>query len=149
MAYALRSCRDRERAEEVVQDALLRAWQHPAALDGSRGAASGWLFAVVHNLLRDSWRRDSARPRGEGPAGLDSMTVPDEAERAVEAWTVADAMGRLTAEHRAVLRHAFFLGHTVEETADALRIPPGTVKSRTYYGMRALRATLEEMGYVR
>lgn len=147
--FALRLSGDRGRSEEVVQDALLRAWQHPEAVDGSRGPASGWLFTVVRNLLKDSWRRDAARPRASNQETLDTLSVPDDVERAVEAWAVADAMGRLTPEHRVVLQQAFYLGHSVEETASTLRIPAGTVKSRTYYAMRALRATLEEMGYVR
>lgn len=147
--FALRLCGNRERAEEVVQDALLRAWQHPEAVDGSRGSPRAFLFTVVRNSVIDGWRRDGARPRSSDPGQLEALGVPDEVERAVEAWGVADAMRRLTFEHRQALHHAFFLGHSVEQSAAAIGIPAGTVKSRTYYALRALRAALEEMGYVR
>lgn len=149
--FALRLSGDRARAEEVVQDALLRAWQHPEAVDGSRGEAGAFLFTVVRNAVIDGWRRDGARPRSAGPGGLEAgtATASDEVDRAVESWGVAEAMRRLTPEHRQVLLHTFFLDHSVEQTAEALGIPAGTVKSRTYYGLRSLRVVLQEMGYVR
>ncbi len=67
----------------------------------------------------------------------------------METWALADAMARLSNEHRQVLYYSIYLGHSVEEIAAELRIPSGTVKSRTYYALRALRSVLEEMGYVR
>ena len=148
LAFALRLSGDRQRAEEAVQDALLRAWQHPEAVDGSRGSARAWLYTVVRNRLTDSWRRDAARPRTASPELLDLIGGPDEAERAVEAWGVGDAMRKLTDSHREILHYSYYLGLSVEETSSLLQIPAGTVKSRTYYALRSLRALLEEMGYV-
>ncbi len=148
-AFAFRLSGDRERAEEAVAEALLRAWQHPEAIDGSRGSARGWLFTVVRNYLTDRWRRDAAQVRVSGPESLDDIAGPDEVERAVETWALADAMARLSNEHRQALYYSIYLGHSVEEIAAELRIPPGTVKSRTYYALRALRSVLEEMGYLR
>ena len=148
-SFALRLSGDRQRAEEAVQDALLRAWQHPESVDGSRGSARAWLFTVVRNCLNDSWRQDAARPRISSPEGLDTIGSPDEVERAVEAWGVAEAVQKLTVAHREILYYSYFLGLSVDETSVVLHVPNGTVKSRTYYALRALRATLEEMGYVR
>lgn len=70
----------------------------------------------------------------------------DELDRAVEAWQVAAALARLTPEHRQVLVQAHWLGRSVAETATVPGLPPGTVKSRTYYAVRALKLVLEEMG---
>ena len=148
-AFALRLSMDPERAEEAVAEALLRAWQHPEAVDGGHGSARAWLFTVVRNYLTDAWRRDAARPRTSGPERLGGIAGPDEVERAVETWALADAMALLSKEHRQVLYYSSYLGHSAEETAAELGIPPGTVKSRTYYALRALRSALEEMGYVR
>jgi RNA polymerase sigma-70 factor (ECF subfamily) len=148
-AFAVRLSGNRERAEEAVADALLRAWQHPEAVDGDRRSARAWLFTVVRNRLTDDWRRDAARPRTSTANALDWVASPDEVERAVETWGLVEAMGRLTKEHRDVLYHASYLGRSVAETATELDIPVGTVKSRTYYALRALRSVLEEMGYVR
>ena len=148
-AFALRLSGDRERAEEAVAEALLRAWQHPEAVDGSRGSARAWLFTVVRNCLADSWRRDASRPRTTRAEPLSDIAGPDEVERAVETWALADAVALLSNEHRQVLYYASYLGCSVDETAAKLGIPAGTVKSRTYYALRALRSILEEMGYVR
>ena len=148
-AFALRLSGDRERAEEAVAAALLRAWQNPEGVDGSRGSPRAWLFTVVRNYLTDGWRRDAARPRTSGPEPLDGIAASDEVERVVETWALADAIARLSNEHREALYYSSYLGLSVEETAAELRIPTGTVKSRTYYALRALRSVLEEMGYVR
>jgi DNA-directed RNA polymerase specialized sigma24 family protein len=61
---------------------------------------------------------------------------------------VAAALGRLTHEHRSVLRECYFRGSSVTQAAHALRIAPGTVKSRTYYALCALRLAIEELGGV-
>ena len=58
---------------------------------------------------------------------------------------VAVALGRLSQEHRDVLRECYFLGGSVSQAARALGIAPGTVKSRTYYALRALRLAIEEL----
>jgi RNA polymerase sigma-70 factor (ECF subfamily) len=146
-AYALRRCGSRERAEEVVQDALVRAWRHPESLGESHEARRAWLYTVVRNALTDAWRRDGARPTIVS-SRVDDVARDGGLERAVESWTLRDAASRLSDDHRRVLHHAFFLGQSVDQTAAALRVAPGTVKSRTYYALRALRVVLEEMGYV-
>jgi RNA polymerase sigma-70 factor (ECF subfamily) len=58
---------------------------------------------------------------------------------------VAAALGRLTQEHQNVLRECYFRGSSVAQTAHALGIAPGTVKSRAYYALRALRLAIEEL----
>ncbi len=73
----------------------------------------------------------------------------DETDRAVEAWTIAEALARLSDPHREVLVECFYRGRSVAEAAAVLGIPPGTVKSRTHYAVRALRLVLEEMGVTR
>src|SRR5438034_7821678 len=61
-AHALRlTSGDRQRAEDLVQETLLRAWQHPEALDPSRGSVRAWLFTTARNLAIDAWRRRSVR----------------------------------------------------------------------------------------
>ena len=138
---------DRAQAEDLVQETLLRAWRYPEALDPERGAVRSWLFTTARNVAIDAWRRRSARV---GEVVTDMIPEPppsaDEADRAVEAWTVAEALGRLSAQHREVLVQCFYRGRSVAETAALLGVPPGTVKSRTHYGLRSLRMILNEMG---
>lgn len=73
-------------------------------------------------------------------------SADDELERAVESWAVAEALAALRQEHREVLLEVYYRGRSVKEASATLGIPPGTVKSRTYYALRALRLALEERG---
>ncbi|MFD0784742.1 sigma-70 family RNA polymerase sigma factor [Micromonospora azadirachtae] len=138
---------DRQRAEDLVQETLLRAWRHPEALDPHRGSVRAWLFTTARNLAIDAWRRRGTRV---GEVYTDELPEPpeavDEAERAVEAWTVAEALNRLSPTHREVLVECFYQGRSVAEAASRLGVPPGTIKSRTHYALRSLRMVLAEMG---
>jgi RNA polymerase sigma-70 factor (ECF subfamily) len=149
-AHAVRLCDgDRQRAEDLVQETLLRAWRHPEALDPDRGSARAWLFTTARHLAIDAWRRRTARV---GEVITDTLPEPppvDETERAVEAWTIADALAKLSEPHRRVIVECFYRGRSVAEAASVIGVPPGTVKSRTHYAMRALRLVLEEMGVTR
>lgn len=150
-AVALRTTADPGRAQDAVQETLLRAWRHPDALDESRGDPRPWLLRTLRNVLIDDWRARSARPEVlyEDVAHAGSrvdLAVADHADAAAQSWVVAAALARLTPEHRAVLSECYYRGRTVGEAAAALGIPPGTVKSRTHYALRALRLVLEEMG---
>lgn len=135
---------DRQRAEDIVQETLLRAWQHPEAI--ADRPARPWLFAVARNLAVDSFRARKARPSEVGEGALEMLSVPDEAERALESWAVADAIRSLRTEHRSVLLETYYHGRSVAEAAAVLGIPAGTVKSRTFYALRALKLALEERG---
>jgi RNA polymerase sigma-70 factor (ECF subfamily) len=150
-SHALRlSNGDRQRAEDLVQETLLRAWRHPESLDPDRGSVRAWLFTTARHLAIDAWRRRSARL---GEVVTDEVPEPppeaDEADRAVESWTVAEALARLSAAHREVLYECFYQGRSVAEAAARLGVPAGTVKSRTHYALRSLKLVLEEMGVTR
>lgn len=135
---------DRQRAEDIVQETLLRAWQHPDAIAGR--PARPWLFAVARNLAVDAYRARKARPHEVGEGALELIPAPDEADRALESWAVAEALQSLRPDHRNVLMETYYRGRSVAEAAAVLGIPPGTVKSRTFYALRALKLALEERG---
>ena len=135
---------DRQRAEDIVQETLLRAWLHPEAI--SERPARPWLFAVARNLAVDAYRARRARPHEVGEGALELVAAPDEADRALESWAVADALRSLRPEHRGVLLETYYRGRSVAEAAIVLGIPAGTVKSRTFYALRALKLELEERG---
>ena len=137
---------DRPRAQDVMQETLLRAWRHPDALGADRGNVRAWLWTVARRLVIDGIRAAGSRPREVSDQALAALPGEDELGRAVESWQVADALAGLSLEHRAVLVETYYRGRSVAEAAAALGIPPGTVKSRCYYALRALRLRLEERG---
>ncbi|HET7312430.1 MAG TPA: sigma-70 family RNA polymerase sigma factor [Mycobacteriales bacterium] len=146
-AYALRlTSGDRGRSEDIVQETLLRAWRHPQALDPARGPVRSWLFTVARNIAVDAHRARRARPKEVGDEALAVVPAVDEIEQALDRWLIADALATLSAEHRAVLVETYYRGRSVAEASSTLGIPAGTVKSRTFYALRALRLALEERG---
>jgi RNA polymerase sigma-70 factor, ECF subfamily len=70
----------------------------------------------------------------------------DRTDQVLLSWVVSEALTKLSEEHRAVILECYYRGRPVAEAAERLGIPPGTVKSRTHYALRALRLALEEMG---
>ena len=76
---------------------------------------------------------------------LPEQLIGDANEHVVNRHLVAAALGRLTQEHRDVLQECYFRGSSVAQAAHALGIAPGSVKSRTYYALRALRLAIEEL----
>jgi RNA polymerase sigma-70 factor (ECF subfamily) len=136
---------DRSRSEDVVQETMLRAWRKPSILDEQRGSARAWLFTVARHIVVDEWR--SARSRHEVSVGeLPDAAHTDKTDAIVDALLVADALDRLSPEHRAVIVECYYRGRSVAEAAEVLEVPVGTVKSRTHYALRALRLSMLEMG---
>jgi RNA polymerase sigma-70 factor, ECF subfamily len=146
--YAMRLTGDRARAEDVVQETLLRAWQHPHVFDDSERSPRAWLFRVARNMIIDERRSVRFRSEVGSPDGSDEFEQrgPDEVDAALDRLLTSDALMHLSPEHRAVVRRSYYLGWTIAQIADDLQIPEGTVKSRLHYALHALRVTLQEMG---
>lgn len=146
--YAFRFLNDSGRAADLVQEVMLKAWRNPQNIHPRTGNPRGWLFTVARNLLTDWHRRSQQRPElSVEHDSLPEATHPgDELERMLESWQMAEALGRLTPAHRAVLQQVYFRGRSTAEAADSLGIPVGTVKSRTYHALQHLRTILIEMG---
>jgi RNA polymerase sigma-70 factor (ECF subfamily) len=139
---------DRARAEDVAQETLLRAWRNAAVLTESRGSVRSWLFTVARNIVIDEWRTRRSQREFATAEPPDLTPTDDRTDELLLSWVVAEALTALSAEHRAVLVECYYRGRPVAEVANLLGIPPGTVKSRTHYALRALRLALEEMGVV-
>lgn len=139
---------DRQAAEDVVQETLLRAWRNPnspAFTAEQAGAARGWLYTVARRIVIDEWRARSVRPEKLVSAVPESAAV-DPTDALVESRLIADALLRLSPDHRAVLVELFYRRSSVREAAERLQIAEGTVKSRSHYALRALKLALNEMG---
>lgn len=148
-AFAMRlTGGDRQAAEDVVQETLLRAWKHPGSPAFSAaqvGSARGWLYTVARRIVIDEWRARAARPE-KLVAEIPESQATDHTDALVQSRLVIDALLQLSAEHRAVLVEMFYRRSSVRETAQRLNIAEGTVKSRTHYALRALRLIMSEMG---
>jgi RNA polymerase sigma-70 factor, ECF subfamily len=147
--YARRLTSDEARAQDVVQETLLRAWQHPEVANDSERSARSWLFTVARNMIIDEsrslrFRREVSTLDGSGPP---ERACPDEVNAALDRLLIGDALARLTPEHREVVRRSYFQGWTTAQIAADLGIADGTVKSRLHYALRALRLALCEMGF--
>ncbi|MGH3086484.1 MAG: sigma-70 family RNA polymerase sigma factor [Rubrobacteraceae bacterium] len=151
MAY--RALGDRGLAEEVVQETFVRAWRAGERFDSGRASRRTWLFSIARNLIVDAARARSVRPV-RPPAGnpehqdaADVNSMEDPAERAILSIQIEDALGRISEDHRRVIFEVHFRDRPYAEVAEEMGVNPGTLRSRMYYALKALRLALEEMGY--
>ncbi|HEY8294667.1 MAG TPA: sigma-70 family RNA polymerase sigma factor [Micrococcaceae bacterium] len=143
--YVTRLTHDHAQAEDVVQEALFRAWQRPEVLARPEPAVRAWLFTVCRNLVLDDWR--SARHRHEiGTAELPEQSRTDDTDRILDSWLISEALASLSQEHREVVVLSYYRAESTREISSRLGIPEGTVKSRMHYALRALRLALQEKG---
>jgi RNA polymerase sigma-70 factor (ECF subfamily) len=142
--FAVRSLGDSGLAEEAVQETFLRAWRAGERFDPQIGSLRTWLFAILRNVVIDLGRARAARPT-VADDGIEVAVEPF--DEALLAWQIEEAMRQIGEQHRRVLVETYYRGRPYAEVAEELGVPEGTVKSRVYYGLRALRIVLEEMGY--
>lgn len=147
--YVLRLTGDRSRAEDIVQETLVRAWRHPEVVGDTGRSARAWLFTVARNLVIDDSRSARARLEVTSLERAAEQAGPDEVNAALDRLLIADALAQLSAEHRAVVSRSYYRGWSTAQIAADLGIAEGTVKSRLHYAMRAMRLTLQEMGVTR
>jgi len=138
LAYATTLTGDRAGAEDVLQETMVRAWRHRDSVTAGKGSLRGWLLTVARNLVIDGVRRD----RGTRAVASLPATRGDHADAVVDAVAVAAAVRRLQPAHREILYHVYWRDRSVAQTAAALGIAEGTVKSRSHYALQALRREL-------
>ena len=151
--FARRSLGDAGLAEDAVQEAFVRAWRASASYDPARASQRTWLFAILRNVV-DRPRPGpagppAARPRSGDDAGPDDDPAAgdDAIDQMLTVWQVEAALAELADDHRTALVEVHWRGRPYAEVADELGVPEGTVKSRVYYGLRAMRTALESQGW--
>ena len=145
-----RVLRDEGQAEDLVQETFVRLWQSAGRFDPSRGSAGAFAFTIAKRAAIDTLRRAAARPRlvAAVPDEALGMSAADESivERVADEFLVREALENLSSKHREVITMGFDEDLADGQIADRLGVPVGTVRSRTYYALRALRLELEERG---
>ncbi|WP_237735692.1 sigma-70 family RNA polymerase sigma factor [Streptomyces sp. AA1529] len=140
---------DVQRAEDVVQETLLRCWRNQR-LVGSGQDLRPWLFKVARNLVIDDYRLRRARPKEvDGAAWLeDVLSEADDVDQVLSSLVLVEAFRTLSQAHREVLWETYYTGRSTREVSRVLGIPPGTVKSRLHHAVRKLRLALDVPGPV-
>jgi RNA polymerase sigma-70 factor (ECF subfamily) len=149
--FALRGLSDAGAAQDVVQETFLRAWRARDRFDPELASLRVWLFAIARNLVTDHARAAGVRPWQANlvdppTAQAACGTVEDGTEDLLRSWVVEEALQRVSHEHREALVHTYLRGRPHEEVAAELGVPVGTLRSRVFYGLKALRVALDEMG---
>ena len=141
---------DRGLAEELVQETFVRLWRTAARFDPDRGSVATYVMAIARRLAIDLWRRPSSRPFNPPPPPdskeADPADPADPVDSLMTRIVVREAMQALSPAHREVLDLMHGGNLKQAEIAELLGIPLGTVKTRAYYALRALKLALDERG---
>jgi RNA polymerase sigma-70 factor (ECF subfamily) len=143
-AVALKVLGDRGLAEEATQQAFVQAWKAARTFDPSREMGP-WLATIARRTAIDVHRREARRahdPIEDVTAHPSLITLPESAEAAYDVWEVRRAIDELPEEERQIVRLQHLDGWSQGEIAAHLRVPLGTVKSRSFRAHRHLAARL-------
>jgi RNA polymerase sigma factor (sigma-70 family) len=144
-AVAHRVLGDRRLAEDATQQVFLKAWRAAASLDEDREMGP-WLATIARRVAIDVYRsegRRSADPlESASPADPALVSTPQSAEAIYDVWEVRQAVGELPVEEQEIVRLQHFEGLTHSEIAERLKLPAGTVKSRSFRAHKRLAAQL-------
>lgn len=140
---ALQRLRDRERAEDAVQEMFAAVWRSAGSYRPERGPAAPWLYAIARNAIVDRLRSRDETPMEPPDVVSDEPGPADRAERSYVSWRVHRALETLPEREREVLELAYWSGLSQSEVASFLDIPLGTVKTRTRSALARLADVLE------
>jgi RNA polymerase sigma-70 factor (ECF subfamily) len=136
-----------EQAEDLLQETMMRAWRHLESVPRDDEEARRWLYTVARRITVDAVRMRKNRPVEVFLYDLEKTPhYDDAADGAIASTALHHAFTLLTDPHREVLHELHVKGRSIQETARRLDVPMGTVRSRAYYAIRALRAGLSSGG---
>jgi len=140
LAYARQLGRNRDVAEDVVQEVFVAVWRRAASYRPDRGDIAGWLYTITRNKIVDLWRRAGDPVE---LAEIDERRLAETGEPGDLRLSVRQALTRVAPDQRRAIEMAYFGGLTYEETARRLDLPLGTLKSRIRSGLKSLKSLLE------
>jgi RNA polymerase sigma-70 factor, ECF subfamily len=144
---ALRILRQRDLAEDVVQESFVAAWERAGEFDPVRGSVMAWLVTIVRHRAIDLLRRRGSRAdtRSDGDAALLALAGPEteRADRGADLAALQRCLDELEAQPRRVVLMSYAYGYTHEELAETLKVPAGTVKSWIRRSLERLHRCLD------
>lgn len=144
LGLALRRLGDRGRAEDALQDAFAAVWRSASSFDRRRGKGGAWLYTVARNAIVDGARRRPEPPMEPFDEPSEESGPAERAEASWLSWRVHAALERLPEHERPVIELAYWGGLSQSEISEFLRVPLGTVKTRTRSALSRLADLLEE-----
>jgi RNA polymerase sigma-70 factor (ECF subfamily) len=146
--YLMKLVREREMVEDVLNETLMEVWRQAARFEG-RSSVNTWVFSIAHHRAVSKLRkkRESSLDEEQAAAIEDEGPTPDvRAESSDMSRLLVRLMEKLSFEHREILHLAYYQEFSVQEIADALDLPPNTVKTRMFYARQRLKVLLEQSG---
>ena len=149
--FVLRGLGDPGAAQDVTQETFLRAWRAADRFDPALASLRVWLFAIARNAMIDHARAAKVRPWQSAladPPTMETVTGSDEdkTDEVLLAWLVEEALQRISEDHRTAIVETYLKERPYDEVAAELGVPVGTLRSRVFYGLKALRVSMDEMG---
>jgi len=145
--FCRRALNDRAAAEEAMQDTFLKAWRNLHRFDPAKGSQRAWLFSIARNTTTDMLRARRVRPGLSSSGEASDSAAPEGIDDVIAGWMVEEALRRIRPDHRVAIVETYVRGRSYAEVAEELGVPEGTLRSRSFYGLKALRLALEEMGW--
>jgi len=139
--------RDEGLADELVQETFVRLWRTAGRFDAGKASVGTYLFVLARSAAADLYKRPSSRPL-VSDADIPELAIPDSVDQIIDSLVVREALDSLPSAQAEVIRLTLEEGLTQTQVAQRLNLPLGTVKTRTFFGMRALRAVLIKRGVV-
>ena len=143
---SLRICRDRSLAEDALQDAFVDIWRKAADFDAWRGAAMGWMAAIVRNRSIDLIRRRGRRPQtveGDADAAPEPADPKVATDGGASGIALAQCLGELAQREREMVVLAYCEGYSREELSERYDAPVNSVKTWLRRGLAALKDCLD------
>jgi RNA polymerase sigma-70 factor (ECF subfamily) len=140
--FAINALRDRSLAEDCVQETFLRAWRSRDGFATDRASLRTWLFVIARNVIIDAQRAQQRTPRLVPADVLDDS--PALLDDPLDRLAVIEGLAKLSEEHRAVLVDVHLEGRSYAEVEASTGVPAATLRSRSFYALRAMRDHLTE-----
>ncbi|WP_258070943.1 RNA polymerase sigma factor [Pseudoclavibacter sp. RFBG4] len=150
LGFTVNALRDRPLAEDCVQETFLRAWRARDSFDSTKGGERTWLFAIARNVISDALRARDRLPRiAASDASTASADLPAETPDPLIGLGLTEALARLPDEQREAIVAIHLTGYSYAEFSARCGVPVATLRTRVFYGLRAVRGHLDEPGGAR